>query len=370
MNKKIKATIVAIIFAGIILSGCVEQNDNQNTNNSDIVSFYPTYGSSDNITINSSGGIFSLLEEKLIVEIPQDSITQETQLSFSTITNSPQTTEPILISGYHFGPQDQTFSYPITGKFFYSEDEIPEDVDEENLTVYLYDQGSFVELSEVEVYPDENYVSFQISHFSEYFLGAMASSAQQEEDGNDSTSSEDDDNDSENESGAIYQFEPKIQFHEKEYRFYFDSATIFQYTAYISWEPYPWVRYYEMKVHFNGVEPEIYDGWSCNWRERGEVHCGVGPTLVQDEITYYLAPSEMWGDFKDYYGGYDYRQSITGEGTHGTSFLTIQDEFFDDEELSSGQINMVKDEIREFVENYVSSWTVTVRPVAAQSDGS
>ena len=369
MNIKIKATIVAILFAGIILSGCAEQNDNQN-NNTDIGLFIPTYGSFENISINSSVGIFSLLEEKVILEIPQDSITQETQLSFSTITNSPQTTELILILGYHFGPQGQTFSSPITGKFFYNEDELPEDVDEEDLAVYLYDQEAFVAMPDVEVFPDENYVSFQISHFSEYFLGGMASSAQQEEDDNDSTSTPEDDDESENESGAIYQFEPKIQFHETEYRFYFDSATSFQYTAYISWEPYPWVRYYEMKVHFNGVEPDIYNGWSCNWRERGEAHCGVGPTLVQDEITYYLAPTEMRGDFKDYYGGYDYRQSITGEGTHGTSFLTITDEFFDDEDLSAGQINMIKDEIREYVENYVSSWTVTVRPVAAQSDGS
>ncbi len=176
--------------------------------------------------------------------------------------------------------------------------------------------------------------------------------------------------DSDNDSSAIYQFEPTIQFTEEEQRINFDSTTRFLYYAYVSWDLSPWVRYYEIKFHFNGNEPEEFNGWGCTWRERGSAYCGVGPILLEDEITYYLAPSEMRGDFKDYLGLYDFNQKVIGEGKHGISFLNIHDDIDDDEELSLDSQNQIKNEIREFVQNYVKDWTATVRPVAAQSDGS
>jgi hypothetical protein len=70
---------------------------------------------------------------------------------------------------YNFGPEGATFEPPITLTIFYDPELIPEGVDEEDLTIAVWDEDTdtWIELDSV-IDTDEHTISVQISGFSTY----------------------------------------------------------------------------------------------------------------------------------------------------------------------------------------------------------
>ena len=68
---------------------------------------------------------------------------------------------------YDFGPDGATFDPPAELTFTYDPDDIPADVDEENLVVAVWDEdaGEWVDL-ECTVDPATNTITAKVSHFT------------------------------------------------------------------------------------------------------------------------------------------------------------------------------------------------------------
>jgi len=169
---------------------------------------------------------------------------------------------------------------------------------------------------------------------------------------------------------AYYTFEVPFEIRERSYKPTEKEGELFNVGPWAMWDPVPYVRFYEFTINFNGNEPELFPGSGKSWRKRFETSWGNPQSIPYDENTIYIL-----GDYK-YYPGYgDYISLFDNfqsefPGKHGTGFKNIHDTFEDEksaywknEILTPTEINSLKKEMREFIEEYYRGWTVTVRAV-------
>lgn len=94
------------------------------------------------------------------------------RIDINPMTSPPATTENSSIVGlvYDLGPAGATFVPPITITFTYDPADIPEGVDEANLTIAYYDSSlpGWVSLENVTVDTTEHTISADVSHFTAF----------------------------------------------------------------------------------------------------------------------------------------------------------------------------------------------------------
>ena len=95
------------------------------------------------------------------------------QIDIGPLTSPPAPPAQSRIIGlvYNLGPDGATFNPPVTLTFSYNESQIPQDVDERNLVIAVWDSavGKWVELASA-VDPVTNMISAKVSHFSAFTI--------------------------------------------------------------------------------------------------------------------------------------------------------------------------------------------------------
>lgn len=344
-NDCLLLIIPCLLIAG--LCGCTEQqptstNDNTKTSVVD-----------ESFMVNALGGRFTTKGDELQLTMSSYCVESEMIITIKTIQEKPANTEATFIVGYEFTPDGLQFKKPVHLQIYYKDADIPAGVDEGTLQLYLYENNQLQEITS-RVYPDDNYLTAQISHFCYYWVASPKTSSSS----NGSNTS------------AVYQFEVPVQFGEKELIDNPDEVMSpyhrYSYHAYFAWDPQPLVRYYEVTLHMHNHTAKPYK-FGYSWREQNYDHIGLGKWVKDHENDLYIL-----GEHK-YYPGYGryYGLSEIGEiapGMHGIEIFQVRDRFnmkgdLYESMVTADQIKTYKEEMKLFVEEYVHGWTVTVRAV-------
>jgi len=126
------------------------------------------------ITATSEDGYFSFTIPEGTTALDEDG-NPLTNLEVEVNENPPDPPEGAHIIGlpYTFSPAGATFDPPIIFEYSYNDADIPEGVDEENLTIAYYDESlsppHWVEL-ECEVDTDNNIITAYVDHFTTFAL--------------------------------------------------------------------------------------------------------------------------------------------------------------------------------------------------------
>lgn len=338
--------LVLILTTG--LCGCTEQQPTPSDNN-----IYTSGVLDESFTVDALGGRFQTQGEELLLTISSYCVDKTTNITIKTLQDKPANTEATFIVGYEFRPDGLQFKKSVHLQINYKDADIPAGVDEDTLRLYLYEDDQLQEITS-RVYPDDNYLSAQISHFCYYWVASPKTSSSS----NGSNTS------------VVYQFEVPVQFGEKEHIDNPDEVISpyhsYSYYAYFAWNPQPLVRYYEVTLHMYNNTAKPYK-FGYTWREQNYDH--IGP---EKWVQYHDNDMMILCEY-NYYPGYGTYSGVPeiGEkapGMHGIAIFGVQDNFnlvgdLYETMVTADQIKTYKEEMKLFVEEYVHGWTVTVRAV-------
>jgi len=356
-----RVAFLVLVFAFVaISSGCIEQKAASETE----------------ATVEIGGGTFQFSEGAVRLEFPEGAVKNQTLVTVNRLDSPPKNNSVVVLTAFRFGPEGTRFSKPVTVSIRYDPAALPSGVKAADLRLITRSGGSWREVPGSSSDVATSQVTGDVTHFSIIGVGKIGADKsgteqqqteqeENEKEENEKEENEEEENEQEQDTSIIFQFEVPVGVLEREYRLGEGESlahTTYLCKPYFAWKPVPFVRYYEIKIHFNGNPPKVFKGWNCFWRKRHEAYCTEGPCLWEEETTYYLAPQEFC---RNYRGRYDSEEL---GGKHGHVLFVIQDQFYDGEGLSTAQVNDVKNEIRAFVEDYVRGWTASVRAVCAQSN--
>jgi hypothetical protein len=375
-----KKTMVLTLFTLVIvsiLSGCTDGNYDGSNNPSnvnaelldDIQLYHP---------VSYTGSMaHSLVNGVITLDIPADAITEDVKITVKTAPNMPTDSSYDVISSYDFGPDGTVFNEDLTLTIKYDQSNLPQGSSEENLGLYTVENSKYVKVSDSIVDSTLDIVKGTVSHFSYYMIACPSDTT---DDGSDDNSSDEDPD-----SSAVYMFDVPIQIMEKTYMTYdtvgpragLKRDETFFCQAYFAWDPQPYVRYYEVYFHINGSEPT---GISIGktWREQTETWWGQEPSINTWENKYIeIGDYETVPTKGSYLGRFDELpidyETWNGENLsekHGFGWTNMYDLFStdptnDDEVyVTDEEIEVYKTEIRDFIQEYVKGWYITVRAIS------
>ncbi|PVX23603.1 MAG: hypothetical protein CW691_10155 [Candidatus Bathyarchaeum sp.] len=373
MNTKI---VAAALVAVVVLSAVflVALNGNQN----------PKEQNNNTISVCTNGGLFSVLDNTVDLVVFQGSVTEQVDITVKAVTNPSNDCAVYAVSCYDFGPDGLTFETPIQIMLYYDVEDLPEDVNENSLQIYVLNGNNLWEvIDNSHADPTTHSVSATVSHFSTFACGASASSS--------SAPPESEEPEDELDDSVPDGYSAQYWFKADLYHYSFKSPRILEgdhkdtYTCGVSayWKPVSYVQFYQVKVVYNGNEPEPF-GWGHDFREQDK--SWVDPSLLsfREGKIFYLNSDPTYDGYIGMIGTGSaiagYRDPDTGEmtemeygrlwpeGYDAFSFLTVQTSIDDYEELSDVEIGVIVDQMQTFLAGYCDGWEIWVRGVT-QTEG-
>ncbi|MCX6640842.1 MAG: hypothetical protein NTW14_10235 [bacterium] len=165
MNKKTTNYLVtAILILGMMLflASCSEDDSGTNSNN-------PPAGQNSSSMTPQAGG--SVAYENGAVTVPPGALNDTTEISVGIPASAPNYTHPAntaqVGAAYEFGPDGTTFLTPVTVTLEYDQASIGSN-NEATLKIYTFTDANPapVQLGNIQVHEDSNYVTGTTTHFS------------------------------------------------------------------------------------------------------------------------------------------------------------------------------------------------------------
>lgn len=357
MKKRSLCVLFSITAIGVLLlSGCTNQTTN-NTNTPQTVH--------DEFSTNATGGEYEVAGGLAHFSIPQGAVAQQVTISMDSVTDPPYDTNLTLTNCYTFGPEGTVFASPVSLSLTYDSTKVPSTIPADTLSLFVLSGTAWSKIQNCVVDSPRHTVTGPLLHFSIVGVGFIPPEDLEQ------TKER---NDSQNNNSAIITFEVAVQLFEYETN---HTALVghpekidYSYTcgAYIAWTPSPYVRYYEVNIHFNGNTKHSQNLWSpCDYRQWGQAWCPLGNPGWDDTTTSYLGNLPVPNE-REYIGIYNnYFENDTTNylwGKHGTGVFSLSTEFDYAEGLTRGQMDAVEKEMYEFMASYVAGWTFTIKNVS------
>jgi len=345
--------IILFLVLSTLLSGCIEEKSTS-------VLFTKTDNSEEK-TVDFAGDNLFFLEYHVYVDVPENAVDKETGITVTELSSYPTQERIKFLNVYSFEPDGITFDKPVKIGINYKDEQIPENVNNDDIKLFMYQDGKWNEIPDSG--PVGSYVVGYVSHFC-----SIASGCSLEYITNPDTSDEHDSDQDENHS-AVWTFEVPVQIYEFEHGLSdipepFTTHVIW---SYIAWDPEPYVRFYQLYVHHNGNNPDEWI-YGCDWLERDKNYCNHEDFFFKEDTPYYITNEEDYpvADAKDsiYVGRLEphfYVESL--KGMHGLHLGHVEQTFKEGDFDPVEQAGVIK-EMREFMEQYFEGWTVTVRAVS------
>jgi len=356
MKKRSLGIMFSITAIGLLLlSGCTNQTtDNMNTPQT----------IHDEFTTNATGGQYDLADGLVHFDVPPNAIQQNVTLTVDSVADPPYDTDVVLTNCYTFGPDGTMFNAPVNLTLQYDASKIPSTVPTDNLSLFVLSDTAWSKIQNCVVDSTHHTVTGRILHFSIVGVGFIP--PEELEQTNERNESQDN-------NSAIITFDVAVQLFEYETN---HTALVghpekidYAYTcgAYIAWTPSPYVRYYEVNIHFNGNTKHSQNLWSyCDYRQWGQT-CPLDNPGWDDTTTSYLGNLPVPNE-REYLGIYNnYFEDDTTHylwGKHGMGVFSVSTEFDYSEGLTRGQMDAVEEEMYEFMASYVQGWTFTIKNVS------
>jgi hypothetical protein len=381
MKKNVTTILIISLLTILVFSGCTETektntNDN-NVNNNDYLD--QEIGIIETFSVNSSGGDFSLFDDKVKMNIGSQALENQTDITVETIENPVDDDSIIMFSCFEFGPDGTTFNTPVDLIIRYDEDNLPEGVNESDVKIYVLNDTKWEVIEDSFANQAMHWSVASVSHFSKMGGGAPAPSTSNNDD-----SGNNGDTNGENGSSQ-YWFKANLEYYNYNIRgpsCHPDKADDNFRTEYNSglcawWDPVSYVQYYEVKFVFNDNPPK--DTATCEFRDWGESWCPLGPlNFPKAGYIYHLGGDPS---IEGYIGTFDTRDKATcsyldgdvmksyvihqfwPEGKHGFPVFGIHDYVRDDEELPDYEYTNLASTMESYVLDYTEGWEVWVRGV-------
>lgn len=356
MKKRTLIVLFSITTIGaLILSGCTNQTPN-NTNNQQTIN--------EEFTTDATGGNYDLAGGLIHVDIPQNAVQQQINITVDSIPDPPYDTDVVLSNCYSFGPEGTMFNDNINLTLQYDTSIIPSNISTDIMHLFSLAESdtTWSKIQNCVVDSSRHTVTGPILHFSMIGVGYTNQDYLYQQ----STHNQ-------NNSSAIITFEVPVQLVEWEDIFTWPSGeedkTVYNCGAVCAWDPQPYVRYYAVTIHFNGnpshSQPIV---GSCDYRRWNTSSCRFLPYPDPDNKVVFLGPLDQIPgiDIQDHYGSYSLSLYIPKAGIdpskHGIGRFSMYTDFYSDENLTRGEMDAIEDEMYAFTQSYVAGWTVTVQP--------
>ncbi|MGD6932632.1 MAG: hypothetical protein ACQCN5_00310 [Candidatus Bathyarchaeia archaeon] len=180
---------------------------------------------------------------------------------------------------------------------------------------------------------------------------------------------------------AVITFTETVRFLETSFSSASAKTKTYQVWAYASWDPAPYVRYYEVSLDYGNNSKPLENKWSSGdyqlWGTSGNE---LGPFPWEANKIYILGPEGVsHPKGQPYRGLFDNPETwltVAEDGTkvygpkmwdtskHGVTICTLSATFPDDGSVSSAQMGQVATDMLKFLEEYTRSWTVTLKNVS------
>lgn len=366
MDRKIGYIAIALI---IIIVAFIGFTVSKNPTNSQLEDKPDSY------TVNSNGGRFIFNSEKVELNIPQNSVTQQFELSVEESTNPNENSPVQIFTCYDFRPDGQIFTNPIELIIKYNPNELPKDVKESDIKVYVYTDNQWLPIEESFVDTVNHIIVAQVYHFSKMAGGAPSPSSVDTYD-----PEPDNEGDDDNSTSAQYWFKADTEYYtyndprhnEKDD----DTRYSVGFSAY--WTPVSYVQYYQIKFVYNSNTPENY-AWHCDYTDQGKDYCTKNPYPFHEGYIYHLEGDPNLEGFIGLLKTGNVTlikiDPDTGErsetvyahtfpyGKHGYNFFGVHEVISDLEGLSDLQVGAIVSEMETFVIEYTNGWEIWVRGV-------
>ena len=373
MKKNLVSGVILLLVTLTLFSGCTQQQSTTTNNN---------IGSTDTFSVQTTGGLFSVLEDTVVVTAFEGSVSTPVDITVECIQDPVHDSSLYVVSCYEFTPDGLTFDVPIQISVSYDVNSLPAGLDETALQLYVNTYNTWEVLGSSLVDQHTHAVTAQVSHFSQFACAGPASEATGDDDDSSSSTSG---NTSDNTS-AQYWFKANTMFYTVKTPRVRELEHIDHYTVGVSayWDPVPYVQYYQIKYVFNGNPPADYRS-DCDFRDQGtsgcdQVHVGIyegviyqlgGDPHYEEYIGPYERPNHGTISIKNHTTG-DMEEIHYGEwwpdGKHGFVYRVVQDHVDDWEELSEIEVGNLLNDMQEFLADYVDGWEIWVRGVTERGD--
>jgi hypothetical protein len=346
MKKNVAVLMLAAIIIGAIIVYVVLNSPLGPTGDTSVFS------------VDSAGRDMTTFDGKVTFEVPAGALTTKTDISIIPAQNIAVTGYTV-ISAYQFHPEGTSFLKPTTLKITYDSSTLPSGVRENDLRLYTQQSSGVSELQNTAVYLINHTVFGQVSHFSLIFMGVSQSSSS----ANPTLAPSPTQNPESNES-ILYEFEVKPQFHSEVYTSppvgeYPEVITNYYYSAYVSWNPNPYVRYYEVEFNFHGNPPPSVKPGDFRGTEtpipypylEGKIYT-IGGALMTEVTPNYIGSASVVLPYSNVTAGKD-----------GVCLITAQTVVSSTEKLGNIELSNIQTNMETFAQNLVRNWVVTIRPV-------
>ncbi len=354
-KRTVGALLSIVLLAVLLLSGCANQTSN-NANNTP--SALPIH---DECTITATGGEYDLADERVHFSVPENATLQDVAVTLDSVPDPPYDSDIVLANCYTFGPEGTVFADNVSLTMQYNPSKIPADTPADILHLFVLSGTEWMKIQGCVADTAHQTVTGPITHFSTIGIGYIPSEKLEHTREH---------NESQKNTSASITFDVPVQLYEYETNFtpwenYPDQIDYSFYCgAYIAWDPSPYVRYYELHIHFNGnPKPAQSIFSSCDYQEWGKAWCTLYPYGWTETTTRYLGNLPV-PDERGYIGTYDNARSIIGSDKHGMTLANLHSDFDYVDGYTRAQINDIEQEMREFVASYTAGWTYTVKNVS------
>jgi hypothetical protein len=345
MNKLVVAVVLVAILLGSVAIVLLSNSNSPSSSNNN-------QGS---LTVDSSGRIVTSSDSRVEVNVPANAVSNPITLSIEKNNEVPSVSGFTSVLGYKFGPEGTVFQKPVTITISYDQSALPSSADESALRLFWLHNNVWEELDNSSVNVNQNVVSGQISHFSFVNVGYGSNSGNISPTPNPSSSGN---------GSATYVFTVSPLFYGFTGESYTDSYnetfTSYYYTAYVAWEPFSYVRYYEVEYHFNGNNPGIV---VRPGDFRGNNELLAYPRT--ETITYILGGTGSQTASEHFIGSWStfIPDNTAMQGRHGVCLITVSTTVSSKEGLSGQDLSLMDESMTSYVQNLVRGWTLTIRPV-------
>ncbi|HEC77488.1 MAG TPA: hypothetical protein ENI33_09605 [Thermoplasmatales archaeon] len=349
-----KSAIALFLVLGIAMSGCIEEKSTSG--------IFTKTDNTEEKTIGIEGGNIFFLEYHVYTDFPENAVNNEINITITEVSSYPEKEGIKFMDVYHFEPDGINFAKPVKIGINYDSEEIPENISDEDIKLFMYQSGKWNEIEDSQ--PVGSYVAGYVSHFcfiaSGYSLQYVP---------NPDVTGERNSSDNDNHS-AVWTFEVPVKIREYEYGLSDipEPFTDYVIEAYIAWDPQPYVRFYQLYFHYNGNEAEKWI-YGCDWLERDKNYCHPQEFFFRENTPYYIANEEDYpvADAKGCIYVGELAPNFLDEnldGMHGLRIAHVQQEFKENDGMSEIEKAGIIKEMREYTEEYFEGWTVTVRAVS------
>ncbi len=185
------------------------------------------------------------------------------------------------------------------------------------------------------------------------------------------------------EESAVITFTAPIQLLATSFSSESAQTTSYQVYAYASWDPAPYVRYYEVSLNYNNNSKPLQNTWvSADYNVWGSPGNELGPFPWTENMIYVIGPEGVQHPSgQPYRGRYDGEAAgtwltVKKDGTkvfgpnmwenskHGVKICGITATFKNDGSVSSASMIQVATDMQKFLTDYTRGWVVTLKNVS------